>query len=172
MSDYYAKGIPEMTRLKRCRICGKRFKYYPAYHYWKARVDGHTLECVCSYTCMRVIEKREAELAQLGIKADFEAEDGLEIATRKRTPKTPDKAKILACLKEKLASAEKQFQERFDEENALRYEGVWETMNTREKEKVRKRRYYWQVRIDMLQREIAQLNNAAATATKKGRSTV
>lgn len=161
--NYYDQIVPEKTRTKKCRVCGKQFRYYPAYYYWKAKVDGRGLECVCSYTCMRTIEKREAELMQHGLRADFE-EEAPEAVTRKRKPVTVDTEKIRAHLRKKLKAAQEQFQAKFYEEEAMRRDGVYDTLSSREKEKVRKRRYYWQIRIEELERELKRLNNAAATA--------
>lgn len=161
--NYYDQIIPEKTRSKECRVCGKRFRYYPEYHYWKARVDGRGLECVCSYTCMRTIEKREAELMQLGIRADFEAE-APEVITRRRKPATVDKEKIREHLRKKLKAAQEQFQAKLYEEEAMRRDGVYDTLKPQEKTKVRKRRYYWKIRIEELELDLKRLNNAAATA--------
>lgn len=152
--NYYAGVIPELTKTKKCRVCGERFRYYPQYHYWKARVNGHTTECVCSYTCMRKIEKREADRYSKYIAEDFEDK---EETVKQPKPITNNKAEIVAHLKVKLEAAKRNHKTLEDNENALLDDGVWNHMKTREKEKLRKRRYYWQKRIVALTQEIEQL---------------
>ncbi len=153
--NHYAAVIPELTKTKKCRVCGKRFQYYPQYHAWKARVNGSALEFVCSYTCMRKIERREAERLSKYMLPDFE--DGEENNKDERRPIVRDKAMTVESLRVKLQSAEDNYKELDHEIFTLRHDGAWPHMPQYERNQKVKRRNYWRRRSEALEKELELL---------------
>ena len=53
--------LPDKMSEKECKVCGKRFVYYPRWWQWLAKVNGKDLTAVCTYTCMRKVEREQIE---------------------------------------------------------------------------------------------------------------
>ena len=54
-------NLSTKQHVKKCRVCGEMFTYYPYWHQWMAKVNGSHYEAVCRYNCMRTVERRNKE---------------------------------------------------------------------------------------------------------------
>ena len=147
--------ITELVREEKCPVCGETFPYWPRWHHWKARVNGLALECVCSYHCMRKIERQEEENRRKAWEALEKKTDNEE---KPEKPMAQEEREVR--IKAEIARCKGRLQPLIDEENKLIEDFIWYNMPRHDREIKRKRRYYWQRRISLLEEELAFIQAA------------
>lgn len=144
----------EKTREKKCPICAKRFRYYPQWHRWQAKVRG-SMTNVCSYTCMRKVERGETERVKKYLE---DQEMGKPVSGN---PIRPDLRKVPLTedeLRERIRLCRKKYKAFFDEENAKKTQGTWYAMKLEDRKRIQHARYYWEKRAEGLQQELEMLD--------------
>ena len=143
MIDVKVVGLNDYLHSRKCRVCGETFSFYPAFHQWLAKVDGHHDEPVCRYSCMRKVE-RELEQKRKE-RADYAR------TTVYRRPKP------IAWYTREKGKCEKKIAEYTEKIQALQESGEWSTITATERKRLKAKRLYYTDRAAVLAKEIERL---------------
>lgn len=144
-------GLNDYLHTRKCRVCGEEFTCYPAFHQWLAKVDGHNNEAVCSYHCMRKVERELLEMRRFG---DETASYARTAVYRRPKPDTWYSREIEKC-KARLAKIS-------EEIDRIKAEGQWDSLTAAKRKQLNANRRYYRDRIAVLERELKVVQERAA----------
>lgn len=142
MIDVKVVGLNDYLHSRKCRVCGEEFTYYPAFHSWLAKVDGHNNEVVCSYHCMRKVERRLLEKRRDNETASYAR------TTVYRRPK-PD-----AWYSREIEKCKARLAKVTEEIDRIKGEGRWGELTATKRKQLNANKLYYTDRIAVLEREL------------------
>lgn len=148
---------------KRCKVCGKKFIYYPFWHQWMAKVNHSAYEAVCRYNCMRIVEKREEERRRLKEESRIKKQEErnrkqLEAyhAKRKSMPASkpePKKPRTKEWYEKRLGQLAMRRDEWMSEIKQKKNAGVWKQMSEQERRPFTDKAGYYRRELEKIEKE-------------------